>query len=84
MDRPLLEIVNEEETTMLRVRQATRQGYADCILNGAIDLNYPQSRTRRGRVIGGGNIANTITTEGNIYLFTKIKQYDSTDQQENW
>ena len=73
MDRPLLEIVNEEETTMLRVRQATRQGYADCILNGAIDLSYPQSSTRRGRVIGGGNIANTITTEGNIYLFTKIR-----------
>ena len=78
-DRPLLEIVNEEGTTMLRVRQATRQGYADCILNGALDLSYPQSSTRRGRVIGGGNIANTVTTEGNICIFTKIKQYDSTD-----
>lgn len=52
-DRPLLEIVKEEGSTMLRVRQATRQGYADCLLNGAIDLNYPQSSTRRGRVIGG-------------------------------
>lgn len=52
-NRPFIEIVNEEGTTMLRVRQATRQGYADCILNGAIDLSYPQSRTRRGRVIGG-------------------------------
>ena len=72
-NRPFLEIVNEEGTTMLRVRQATRQGYADCILNGTIDLNYPQSRTRRGRVIGGGIIANTITTEGNICLFTKIR-----------
>ena len=72
-DRPLIEIVNEEGTTMLRVRQATRQGYADCMLNGALDLSYPQSSTRRGRVIGGGNIVNTITTEGNIYLFTKIR-----------
>lgn len=72
-DRPLLKIVNEEGTTMLRVRQATQQGYADCILNGAIDLNYPQSRTRRGRVIGRAIIANTITTEGNICLFTKIR-----------
>ena len=72
-NRPFLEIVNREGTTMLRVRQATRQGYADCILNGAIDLNYPQSRTRRGRVIGEGIIANTITTEGNICLFTKIR-----------
>lgn len=72
-NRPFLEIVNEEGTTMLRVRQATRQGYADCVLNGAIDLSYPQSRTRRGRVIGGGNIANTITTEGNICVFSKIR-----------
>lgn len=72
-DRPLLEIIKEEGSTMLRVRQATRQGYADCLLNGAIDLNYPQSSTRRGRVIGGGIIANTITTEGNICLFTKIR-----------
>lgn len=72
-DRPFLEIINEEGTTMLRVRQATQQGYADCIINGAIDLSYPQSRTRRGRVIGGGIIANTITTEGKICLFTKIR-----------
>ena len=72
-DRPFLEIVNKEGTTMLRVRQATNKGYADCMLNGAIDLSYPQSRTRRGRVMGGGNIANTITTEGNICLFTKIR-----------
>lgn len=72
-DRPFLEIINKEGTTMLRVRQATRYGYADCMLNGALDLSYPQSRTRRGRVIGGGTIVNTITTEGNIYLFTKIR-----------
>lgn len=78
-DRPFLEIINEEETTKLRVKQATSKGYADCILNGAIDLSYPQSRTRRGRVIGEGTIANTITTEGNICLFTKIRQYDSAD-----
>lgn len=77
--RPFLEIVNIGGGTKLRVRQATYQGYADCCINGAVDLSYPSSLTRRGRVIEEGSIANTLTTEGNICVFVKIKQYGRTD-----
>lgn len=32
---------------------------------GVADLNYPSSKTRRGRVIDMGNVSPTLTTESN-------------------
>lgn len=48
----------------VRVREATKQGYAIAIGGGdSINLEQPNSKTRRGRV--GHQIANTLTTSCN-------------------
>ena len=36
------------------VKQATGQGYIECRMGGVVDLSNPSSKTRRGRVQGGG------------------------------
>lgn len=38
---------------MFGVKQATEKGYIECINNGVVDLSYPTSKFRRGRVQGG-------------------------------
>ena len=48
---------------MIKVRQATKDGFALCELGGVVDLDYPSSETRRGRVIENGQISPTLTTE---------------------
>lgn len=34
----------------IRIKQATKKGYIECLVGGAVDLSYPNSKTRRGRV----------------------------------
>lgn len=48
---------------MIKVRQATKEGFVLCELGGVVDLDYPSSETRRGRVIENGQISPTLTTE---------------------
>ncbi len=45
------------------IRQATKEGFIPCEVGGVVDLNYPDSKTRRGRVQGSGQICPTLTTE---------------------
>lgn len=45
------------------IKQATKKGYIPCEVGGVCDLNYPNSKTRRGRVQGNGQICPTLTTE---------------------
>lgn len=45
----------------VKIRQATKDGNIECVLGGVADLSYPNSKTRRGRVQGGGEICPTIT-----------------------
>lgn len=57
---------NEEECTLItkiKIRQATKQGFIECEVPGVCDLNYADSTTRRGRVIEGGQVSPTLTTE---------------------
>lgn len=52
----------------LRIKEATEKGYKEAFEGDYINLAYPQSTTRRGRV--GRGIANTITTipfEGGVH-----------------
>ena len=44
----------------IRVREATKQGYAEASVGDSVNLSHPSSKTRRGRV--GEGIANTIVT----------------------
>ena len=48
------------------VKQAVRQGYIVCKIGGGIDISYPTSKLRRGRVQGGGDISPTITTTSGV------------------
>ena len=55
----------------VRVREATKQGYAIAIGGDSINLEQPNSKTRRGRV--GHQIANTLTTSCNQGVVESIK-----------
>lgn len=45
----------------IKIKQATKEGYIECKLGGVADLSYHNSKTRRGRVQGRGQISPTIT-----------------------
>lgn len=44
----------------IRVREATKQGYAEASVGDSVNLSHPNSKTRRGRV--GEGITNTLVT----------------------
>ena len=67
--RPFLQLVTRGGHSVLRIRQATEQGYIDCYPNGVCDLAYPESELRRARVKEGGRIASTITAGEPLYVF---------------
>lgn len=52
------------EPKVIQIRQATKEGTIPCLIGGVADLNYPTSKTRRGRVIDMGMTSPTLTTEG--------------------
>ena len=45
----------------IKVNQATKQGYIELEPGGVVDVSYPKSELRRGRVQGGGMISPTLT-----------------------
>lgn len=47
------------------VKQATKEGFAECKIGGVADLSYPESKTRRGRVQEGGDVCPTLTAQNN-------------------
>lgn len=51
-----------QKDNLVLVKQATKQGYAECEIGGA-DLSFPESATRRGRVQDGGKICPTIMAQ---------------------
>ena len=48
----------------VEVKQATSKGSIKCKIGGCYDSSYPDSKTRRGRVQGEGDITPAITTVG--------------------
>lgn len=56
---------------MVKIKQATKTGFALCEVGGVVDLSYPDSKTRRGRVQGNGQICPTITSE--VMMICKIE-----------
>ena len=55
------------------IPQATKKGYIEMELGGICDLTYPNSKTRRGRVQGGGSICPTLTAAQQAILFIDNK-----------
>ncbi len=47
----------------LGIAQATKKGFAKVNAGGLYDLSYPDSKTRRGRVIDDGELSPALTTE---------------------
>lgn len=56
---------------MIAVKQNTKLGYEKVGEGGCFNMAYPQSRTRRGRVIDGGNIAPTMDTTNTTAVLEK-------------
>ena len=57
---------------VIKIPQATKQGYIECEVGGVADLSYPNSKTRRGRVQENRTISPTITaTETGICRIEK-------------
>ena len=50
----------KSEGTMIAIREATKKGYAIAEPGDSVNLEQPNSKTRRGRV--GKGVANTLTT----------------------
>lgn len=62
IQRPFLELTGGGSSghAVLRVRQATEQGYIECDPCGVFDADYPQSELRRARVKDRGRTSGTL------------------------
>ena len=75
---------NKGEGNKVLIPQAAKQGYIECEVGGVADLSYPNSKTRRGRVVQDGRICPTVTaTETGI---CKIERADGcyTNESSSW
>ena len=57
---PTLTSNSYHENNVLKITEATKQGYAEAEIGDSVNLSHPNSKTRRGRV--GKQIANTLLT----------------------
>ncbi len=62
----------------LKIPQATRQGYIEIEPGSVFDAAYPDSRTRRGRVQGGGTICPTIMCSSELLLYESYEEDKTT------
>lgn len=64
---------NDSEPEVIGIKQATKKGYIECELPGCADFSFPNSKLRRGRVQGGGQIVPTLTaSEGGVRYIESI------------
>lgn len=61
-----------EGTAIVKVREATKKGYAEATPGDSINLAYPTSKTRRGRV--GKGVAQTLTTSCELAVVENIDE----------
>ena len=66
----------------LRIREATKQGYAEATVGDYVNLEFPNSKTRRGRV--GRQVANTLLTSGNQGAVTENLKIRKLTPRECW
>ena len=60
---------------VIRIRQATKAGFIEVPMGGVFDWTYPESKYRRGRVQGGGNICPTLTAgQPEIYYYEGVEE----------
>lgn len=71
-------ILLREELPFLKIKEATKTGYAKATLGDSVNLAYPDSTKRRGRV--GKGISNTLTTSNNMGVVVAALEY----RQDKW
>lgn len=54
------DFTEETELKFLKIKEATKKGYTEAFEGDSVNLSYPNSTTRRGRV--GHQVAQTLTT----------------------
>lgn len=52
----------------ISTRQATKKGFIDMNNGGVVDMSYPGSKLRRGRVQEDGNVSPTLTCSGDAVM----------------
>ena len=67
---------------MIRVCEATKKGYAEATVGDYVNLEFPNSKTRRGRV--GKQVANTLLTSGNQGVVTETLKIRKLTPRECW
>lgn len=50
----------------MKIKQATKQGFAIVRPGGVFDYTFPSSKTRRGRVIDSGKVSPTLETTSTV------------------
>lgn len=53
-------IIENKPKNVIRIKEATKKGYAEATIGDSVNISHPNSKTRRGRV--GKGIANTLLT----------------------
>ena len=66
----------------IKIKEATKQGYAEAEAGDYINLDFPNSKTRRGRV--GRQVANTLLTSDNQGVVTESLKIRKLTPRECW
>lgn len=66
-------ILCREEAPHLKIKEDTKLGYAKATIGDSVNLAYPESTKRRGRV--GKGVSNTITTSDNMGVVVAALEY---------
>ena len=64
----------------IKVNNATKQGFIEVRLGGVVDIAFPESNTRRGRVIEEGDISPTLDTGCEI---GRVEEDDTEDENDS-
>lgn len=79
---PTLRAQSHGNEPKIVIRQGTKQGYALASTGDYINLDFPNSKTRRGRV--GRQVANTLLTSGNQGVVTEGLKIRKLTPRECW
>ena len=67
---------------MIRITNATKKGFIPINEGGVLDLSFPESKTRRGRVIDDGNTSPTLDTGCEVGV-VQVGQIYGTEKEPN-
>ena len=79
---PTLRAQSHGNEPKVAIREATKQGYAEATVGDYVNLEFPNSKTRRGRV--GKQVANTLLTSGDQGVVTETLKIRKLTPRECW